>query len=681
MRKYLLATLLCVTLSFASLQAHGFGFGLGFGFFNPTPTTTSEPAFDPYTLSPTAVYDLSDETAVSTSGNNITGLTDKSGNGHHIVSVGGTPQYNVRQENGLNVADLDGTNGSLNFPSSLLNLPNGANTAIIVWGSDTTSTQGNGGYRPLRGRVPTNSTRWGTLVNRNTSNLIETLNSSSFSPINYNPSPTFDTSTHASGLRFDGVSNVDVLFDGVVTSGSGSPASGIFSMDAGVLVDGYIAEIWLFDRSLTDYELSQTGNWLADKWGFNWGNNVNLAYIGSSTSEGQGSSPVVTQIDRAVPLLNNFRTLNQIDHSTGGTKAVDRVALYQAQIVDNFDATKDSNINVFMNFGGNDFRLYETCVDVRDAYISMFQSGRAAGYKIVATTVTWRTSNDATQELNRNCYNDWLRANWSTYIDAMVDIAARPELGNDSISTPGYMDNYVDVSHFNNTGHELIAQLTSEAVQVIIDEGRTSKEVNIVWHGDSRTDGSGGSGDKMHQRVAPLLTDVFLTQTEYADGGEEITNEVNNYLGHAQTSYDATADVNVSVISGMGINDCRLWTGNAATPELAGQAVIDAWTSMASDGRDEGYLVHISTIPWRTSNDTDQETCRNTANDWLRSNWSNHADGFVDLAAKQELGDDGLHDGDAGDSTYYVDVSHFNDAGQDFWAGYLAPDIQEMINQ
>ena len=432
------------------------------------------PTFDPYSLAPFAVYDFSDTDSITDSSDIVTGVGDQSVNDRDIIVTYGDPKTNTRTINELNAIEFNGDD-SLDLISDFNDLANGANTFFMVTASDTAASGGSGGYRTVRGRVGS-GTRWGGILNRNSTNSYETINNSGFSPLTHTPDPVFDTGIHVTGIKFDGSTELISLYDGSVETGTGAVNSSIDSVDIGAIFAGSIGEAWFFDKELTDAEVYQIGDWLAEKWGTIWRRNV-----------------------------------------------------------------------------------------------------------------------------------------------------------------------------------------------------------NIVWHGDSRTDGSGGIGDKMHTRAEPLLSYIALTQTEYADGGEKITNEAANYLGHIQASYDATADVNISVISGFGINDCRLDAVNPASAITTGQAIIDAWTNMCTDAHSEGYVVQVSTIPWRTSNDTNQETARNMANDWLRSSWASIADDFYDLAAENALGNDGVFSATYLDN--YVDVSHFDDTGQDAWAGFLATGIQALMRK
>jgi lysophospholipase L1-like esterase len=86
-----------------------------------------------------------------------------------------------------------------------------------------------------------------------------------------------------------------------------------------------------------------------------------------------------------------------------------------------------------------------------------WQKRRAAGYKIIAFTVLPRGDKSPLEQV---AMNDWIRDNWKSYCDGLVDVAVVPEL-----QDPTNLDYFnKDEIHLTDAGNTIVAKLVSQAV-------------------------------------------------------------------------------------------------------------------------------------------------------------------------------------------------------------------------
>jgi lysophospholipase L1-like esterase len=92
--------------------------------------------------------------------------------------------------------------------------------------------------------------------------------------------------------------------------------------------------------------------------------------------------------------------------------------------------------------------------------LTYWQARRAAGWdQIIAFTVIKRGDGYA-NEVQRALMNTWIRANWATYCDALVDVDADTRLQTPTDETYFYTDHV----HLNNAGYAVVAGLAAVAL-------------------------------------------------------------------------------------------------------------------------------------------------------------------------------------------------------------------------
>jgi hypothetical protein len=201
---------------------------------------------------------------------------DKSGNAHNATqsTAGSQPTTATRTINGLNV--LDYVSDSLQLPTAFRNSVNASDvTMFIVFQTDVGSAK----QVLLTSLLNTGRTAFGLLVN--SANLLTFLHGDNgptednaakvaCTPTNVNLAVGRSTgTTQYVNNGATAVSNTN----GTATIGLGGATSiGSYNNNAGDRLNGVIAEIIIYTRSLTDSEVNKVANYLSSKWGASWAN-------------------------------------------------------------------------------------------------------------------------------------------------------------------------------------------------------------------------------------------------------------------------------------------------------------------------------------------------------------------------------------------------------------------------
>ncbi len=234
---------------------------------------SAPPAFVPTDIAGCQLWlDASDTATITETAGAVSSWADKSTNAYAATQGTGAqqPTTGTRSQNGLNVLDFDGGD-RLDLPSGIYSISNGPNTAFVVWATDATSSN----QRLLGGYTGVDGTRYGFMLNDPAGNISVRNNSGGTS---VSQAVTFNTNAHIAALRRSGGS-LDNIYDGtLVNSGSGAANYTVISMHIGASstlafpLNGMIAEIVLYNSSLSDADANTVGNYLATKWGISWTN-------------------------------------------------------------------------------------------------------------------------------------------------------------------------------------------------------------------------------------------------------------------------------------------------------------------------------------------------------------------------------------------------------------------------
>lgn len=110
--------------------------------------------------------------------------------------------------------------------------------------------------------------------------------------------------------------------------------------------------------------------------------------------------------------------------------------------------------------GTNDLTNGRTPADTYADLVSYCQARRSDGALVVAMTLTPQSMQTEVDSLN-----SLIRANWATFADALVDLAADPRL-DDNTDTTYYNE---DQLHFNDAGRAVVAELVGPAVEGLLN--------------------------------------------------------------------------------------------------------------------------------------------------------------------------------------------------------------------
>jgi hypothetical protein len=248
---------------------------------NTALTTSLDPAFNaagllggsiPLVISGLQLWlDASDSRTITESSGAVSQWNDKSGNSNNLTqgTESAKPTTNATTQNGKNVLDFDGGD-YFDLPSALYGIPNGPNTAFVVANTSLTSVN----------QVMLNMTEGGS--NRYAVYFTTSLGSDDIFFLSSNSAGT--------GLLFSGITetNFNIIRarrEGTTqavaannsaeqTNAGGGDESGVDSatlgsVDSGTsdFLTGSIAEMLIYNRSLSTTEILKIETYLSNKWG------------------------------------------------------------------------------------------------------------------------------------------------------------------------------------------------------------------------------------------------------------------------------------------------------------------------------------------------------------------------------------------------------------------------------
>lgn len=251
-------------------------FGLGLAPVN-------QKGFFSFSKIPNLVLDMdfADAQTITASGNNVTGVADKSGRSNDALALGVSPLTNTRTLGGKNALELTATdNQGLYIPyNDDFAISKGA-TVFVVGESDNISLT----YRMLLGQAHTSGTRVITLYNKSAAEGI----ASTYYPDNINgaiinrPVPIANAVPFIAAMRYDPAADTHGVYNGrtvprsrnnsITINEPASPANiAIGNIVTGALPwDGAIGRALWYARALKDAEIDKIGQHLAKLYNLAW---------------------------------------------------------------------------------------------------------------------------------------------------------------------------------------------------------------------------------------------------------------------------------------------------------------------------------------------------------------------------------------------------------------------------
>jgi hypothetical protein len=179
---------------------------------------------------------------------------------------------------------------------------------------------------------------------------------------------------------------------------------------------------------------------------------------------------------------------------------------------------------LFVWIGINDLNAGRTAADVYTDYVAYCQARRAVGFKVVAFTLEPTNQFPAT-EAKRQTLATSVRAGWTTFADALVDIAADATIG--PLAAASDLTLSYDGLHLTGKGQGYVLALAQTALRGIVPtfEQDMALSAALVWEcrasGASDNNGGGyktggGGTDRSQQNAAQVAIDNSTITTSIA---------------------------------------------------------------------------------------------------------------------------------------------------------------------
>jgi lysophospholipase L1-like esterase len=195
---------------------------------------------------------------------------------------------------------------------------------------------------------------------------------------------------------------------------------------------------------------------------------------GDSITAGDGLSAGNKYPEQLQAILGNAW---QVDNVGVSGQTLDNMQTTRTDVDSLYSGSNAYNVNVC--FGGtNDIYFNASAATTETRVQAYCAASRSTGFKVVVCTLlprgdfpgtsTLPADAETNHETRRLAFNTWLRANWSTFADALCDLAADARLGDDGDEddTTYYQGDKV---HPNSVGAAKIAERVAAAVAMALN--------------------------------------------------------------------------------------------------------------------------------------------------------------------------------------------------------------------
>lgn len=287
----------------------------------------------------------------------------------------------------------------------------------------------------------------------------------------------------SSGTRF---SINKRLSAGATTAVSGGSYQGLsLGTVSGVNSNVDIAGLVFFDRQLSASEHQLVANYLSDYYALSTTTRVyNLVFQGNSITAGfnSGATPYwdVASTTLGISRFDNF------NYGVSGFTDADLSFIATTLAPSSYNSSLASNKNIAVcwegtNSLGNNKTIAQTKIDIQ----AFCQKWRSAGFKVVTGTILDRNTNFSAGQTIAGFQaaaadvNTWLRANYTTFADALADPASDTLLG--SAGAASNATYFADGTHPTQAGHTLIGGYFATAINSISNIGDDSFNNNVAY--------------------------------------------------------------------------------------------------------------------------------------------------------------------------------------------------------
>lgn len=226
---------------------------------------------------------------------------------------------------------------------------------------------------------------------------------------------------------------------------------------------GDIAEILIYKRTLSGAEMLQVENYLKTKYGVVSPTNPQIVFVGDSLTSGVGSTGGQTYPKQTVDLLSTTTTYDYTNLGVMAWTVTNMTDSAPSGSDGHYNDLRPNNLLAFWG-GTNDIFYGADATTAYNRIVSYAQGRKTLGYKVIVTTMLPR---GADVEGSRTSLNSLLRANWSTFADALSDPASDSRIGDaGDFSDTTY---YSDGVHMTNAGYAIVASFMKHQIELLTD--------------------------------------------------------------------------------------------------------------------------------------------------------------------------------------------------------------------
>lgn len=235
----------------------------------------------------------------------------------------------------------------------------------------------------------------------------------------------------------------------------------------GASLVGRMGEVFGYDTALTDSQVFAAMGYLTRKWGRSGVKPVNILFEGDSQTYGMGlgantNSRIVEDSTWPHKLITNLGHPQNVTYhnlAVSGSRWAEltaRAAATDARI--NPHAT-----NIIVCWCGTNEGSINDASATHAAQAAYCAARRAAGWKKIVVGTAMDRSDQGTHAW-RNSLNALIRANYTTYADGLIDVAADSRIGADNAYTDATYFNQSSPPHLNATGWQVVADLAAPII-------------------------------------------------------------------------------------------------------------------------------------------------------------------------------------------------------------------------
>jgi len=401
---------------------------------------------------------------------------DKSGNGYDATNTNATnqPLLTLNKDGGYSGVQFGASANTLLTLGnpSVLNFGNtGSSTVFIVYKQTSSGVT----YANLLHKGSSSNRAWWLVTsssqvknygdgNYNFSSTTNSLLHGNVYEDSFTPDPNISTSgtqlIYLNGyLPSDGSPSAFNTFE---TEGAGLPNFDTTSVwniggDGSFLFNGYIQAVYIYNRALSFNEINNVNAYLASRFNIPWTWPLPLTnrvvYDGNSISAG-GALGAIPFSD----IIDGLETVKvpYVNQAVSGKTTSQLIVDAPTKVDPLFDSTLVNNILV--GWEGTNEPAYTNLP-------TYYSARQAVGWENIAVTVLPNTENPS--EVVRQATNASLRANYTTYAQALVDMGNDPVMGQagQNSNTTYYNP---DGTHQNTVGETVIANRIWPAIDALI---------------------------------------------------------------------------------------------------------------------------------------------------------------------------------------------------------------------